>query len=76
MAYVIAIVNPQMPRVLGDSFLHVDEIDVMVEGDFALAESHARPNTPEHLGIARHVAALIPDGATLQLGIGSIPPMR
>ena len=71
--HVIAIVNPQMPRVLGDSFLHVDEIDVMVEGDFPLAESHARPNTPEHLGIARHVAELIPDGATLQLGIGSIP---
>ncbi len=71
--HVIAIANPQMPRTHGDTFLHVSEIDVMVEGDFALAEMESRVGLPEHKIIARHVAELIPDGATLQLGIGAIP---
>mgnify|MGYP000364079702 CR=1 FL=1 len=71
--HVIAITNPQMPRTHGDTFLHVSEIDVMVEGDFALAEMESRVGLPEHKIIARHVAELIPDGATLQLGIGAIP---
>ncbi len=71
--HVIAIANPQMPRTHGDTFLHVNEIDVMVEGDFPLAEMEARSGLPEHKVIAKHVAALIPDGATLQLGIGAIP---
>ena len=71
--HVIAIANPQMPRTHGDSFLHKSEIDVFVDGDFPLAVSHARESSDEHLAIARHVAKLIPDGATLQLGIGAIP---
>lgn len=71
--HVIAITNPRMPRTHGDTFLHVSEIDVMVEGDFALAEMETRVGLPEHKMIARNVAELIPDGATLQLGIGAIP---
>lgn len=71
--HVIAIANPRMPRTHGDTFLHVSEISVLLEGDFPLAELEVRQASPEHQAIARHVAALIPDGATLQLGIGAIP---
>jgi 4-hydroxybutyrate CoA-transferase len=71
--YVAAVTNPRMPRTHGDTFLHVSEIDVFVEGDFPLAELEVREPLPEHEAIARHVAGLIPDGATLQLGIGQIP---
>jgi len=71
--HVIAVTNPQMPRTHGDSFLHVSEIDVMVEGDFPLAELEPRVPMPEHRGIAQHLARMIPDGATIQMGIGAIP---
>ncbi|WP_031498457.1 acetyl-CoA hydrolase/transferase family protein [Bryobacter aggregatus] len=71
--HVIAILNPRLPRTHGDSFLHRSEIDVLVEGEFELPESHAKESTPEQRAIAQHVANLIPDGATLQLGIGAIP---
>lgn len=71
--HVIAVVNPRMPRTHGDTFLHVSELDAMVEGEFELAQLNHRPPQEEHRAIARHVAALIPDGATLQLGIGAIP---
>ncbi len=70
---VIAQLNAAMPRTLGDSFIHVDEIDRAVEVDIAPYE---RP--PAHIGederrIGAYVADLVPDGATLQLGIGAIP---
>ncbi len=71
--YVVAVTNPRMPRTHGDTYLHVSEIDVFVEGDFPLAELEVKEPILEHRAIARHVAALIPDGATLQLGIGQIP---
>jgi 4-hydroxybutyrate CoA-transferase len=71
--HVVAITNPQMPRTHGDTYLHVSEIDAFVEGDFPLAELEPRASTEEHRHIARHVANLIPDGATLQMGIGAIP---
>ena len=70
---VLAEVNPNMPRTLGDSFLHVDRIAALVPVDSPLLE-----RTPEVLDevameIGRHVASLVPDGATLQVGIGKIP---
>ena len=71
--HVIAITNPRMPRTHGDTFLHVKEIDVLVEGDFPLAELEPRQPTAEHRAIAKHVAELVPDGATMQMGIGAIP---
>lgn len=71
--HVIAVTNPQMPRTHGDAFLHVSEIDVMVEGDFELAELTPHRPLPEHREIAQHLAGLIPDGATIQMGIGAIP---
>jgi acyl-CoA hydrolase/GNAT superfamily N-acetyltransferase len=70
---VLAEVNPRMPRTLGDSFVHVDRIDRLVPVDYPLPEL-ARA-TPDEVSdqIGRNVAALVPDGATLQMGIGKIP---
>jgi 4-hydroxybutyrate CoA-transferase len=70
---VVAQLNAAMPRTLGDSFVHVDEIDLAVEVD---QPPHAHPVAPigdVERGIGAHVAELVPDGATLQLGIGAIP---
>ena len=69
----IAQVNPRMPRTLGDSFIHVTELTHMVQVDTPLPEHHSRPPDEVQLAIGRHLANLIPDGATLQLGIGGIP---
>jgi acyl-CoA hydrolase len=71
--HVVAQVNPNMPRTHGDALLHVDEIDTLVTVDDPLPE-HERPvlGEVEH-AIGRHVAALVEDGATLQMGIGAIP---
>jgi acetyl-CoA hydrolase len=70
----IAMVNQQMPRTLGDSFVHVSKLTHVVEVDEPLIEM---PMAPEVSTIARrigeNIASLIPDGATLQMGIGEIP---
>jgi acyl-CoA hydrolase/GNAT superfamily N-acetyltransferase len=71
--HVIAEVNPRMPRTLGDSFIHLDQIDSLVENRAALPESTPPPPDPVAREIARYVARMIDSGATLQLGIGSIP---
>ena len=70
---VIAEVNPNMPRTLGDSFIHVDQIDFFVEVDYPLPEVIAPPPDDIQQRIAEHIAELIPDAATLQMGIGGIP---
>jgi acyl-CoA hydrolase len=70
---VVAQVNPQMPRTIGDALVHVDEIDALVEVDEPLPEVPPPSITEIDLAIGRHVAELIDDGATLQMGIGSIP---
>ena len=70
---VIAQLNPSMPRTLGDSFVHVSEIDCAVEVDQPPHE-HVQPAIGDvERAIGEHVAELVPDGATLQMGIGSIP---
>jgi acyl-CoA hydrolase len=69
---VIAEVNRQMPRTHGDTAVHVSRISALVESDRPLLELHAEPCTEVHMRVARHVASLIPDGATLQTGIGGI----
>ncbi len=71
--HVIAEVNRQMPRTLGDSFLHVSQIDSFVESDVPLLEAPLPPLSPSVIKIGEHVAGLIEDGSTLQVGIGSIP---
>jgi len=71
--FIIAEVNEQMPRALGDCFINVREIDLLVSSDRPVLE--APQGVPDELSkrIARHIANLIEDGATLQLGIGTIP---
>lgn len=70
---VIAEVNAQMPRTLGDSFIHVSRIAACVETDRPLQELPQGDSDPITEQIGQHVAELIPDGATLQLGIGALP---
>jgi acyl-CoA hydrolase len=70
---VIVQFNKAMPRTLGDSFIHVDEIDLAVEVDVPPYEHPVAPIGDVERRIGAHVAGLIPDGATLQLGIGAIP---
>jgi len=70
---VVVQVNPQMPRVLGNAFLHVDRIDALVEAEAPLPELKPRPSTEVERAIAKNVVPLIPEAATLQLGIGGIP---
>jgi len=70
---VIAQVNKMMPRTHGDGLIHVDEIDFLVEKDQPLPEITQHPITEVERQIGMHVASLIEDGATLQMGIGAIP---
>ena len=71
---IIAQVNPQMPRTHGDGMIHTDRFTAMVFHDEALPEvNYAASVTEEELKIGNHVAGLIEDGSTLQVGIGAIP---
>ena len=71
--YVVAQVNDQMPRTYGDSFIHVSELDAVVESSRALCALKHPESSDLQVAIARHVAGLIDDGAVLQTGIGGIP---
>lgn len=70
---VIAQLNPRVPRTLGDSFVHVDDIDLAVEVDVPLYTHPLAEATDVEERIGAHVAELVPDGATIQMGIGAIP---
>ncbi len=69
---VIAEVNEKMPRTHGDTFIHVNHISALVETSHPLLELRTEHFTEMHMRVARNVASLIPDGATLQTGIGGI----
>lgn len=70
---VIAVVNKHVPRSFGDAMIHSSKIDLFVQDDTPLEEAHfTEPNEIE-TRIGKHCAALIEDGATLQMGIGAIP---
>jgi acyl-CoA hydrolase len=71
--YVIAQVNPRMPRTFGASAIHVSRIDFMVEVDTPLFSHNIVPFSSTEEKIGEHVASLIEDRSTLQMGIGSIP---
>lgn len=70
---VIAEINSTMPRTLGDCFIHVDDMDYLVPTDRPVME--APQGVPDELcsRIGKHIASLVEDGSTLQLGIGRIP---
>ena len=70
---VIAQINDQMPRTMGDSFIHVSQITYAVEASRPLPELGGGKIGPVEEAIGRNCASLIEDGSTLQLGIGSIP---
>lgn len=70
---VIAEVNDKMPRTLGDSFIHVSNIDYIVETSNDIIELKAPKIGDVERAIGENCAKLIEDGSTLQLGIGAIP---
>ena len=72
---VIAQINEKMPRTLGDTRFHIDRMDYIVPVDCIISEHamSAEADAGEVEQIAHHISALIPDGATMQLGIGAIP---
>jgi acyl-CoA hydrolase len=70
---VVAEVNGQMPRTLGDAFIHVSKLSHVVESDRAILELKREQFSDVHFRIGSHIAELIDDGTTLQLGIGAIP---
>jgi acyl-CoA hydrolase len=66
---VIAQVNSKVPKVLGRSFIHVNDVDAVVEFDEDIISISALPTTEEANLIGRHIARLIDDGSTLQIGL-------
>ncbi|MFT5367334.1 MAG: acyl-CoA hydrolase/GNAT superfamily N-acetyltransferase [Candidatus Latescibacterota bacterium] len=70
---VIAEVNPQMPRTLGDSFIHVNQLDMLIENDTPILELKITAPDETARRIGHHIANLVEDGSTLQMGIGTIP---
>jgi len=72
-AVIIAEINPYMPRVAGDGIIHCSNITAAVEVSYPIYEAPEKPISEREQKIGAHVAALVPDGATLQMGIGGIP---
>jgi 4-hydroxybutyrate CoA-transferase len=70
---VIAEINEQMPRTLGDSFIHFSKIDYAVSVNYPLAELPMGQASDLSMRIGRNIADLIEDGSTMQMGIGAIP---
>ncbi|MBP1744832.1 MAG: cat2 [Firmicutes bacterium] len=70
---IIAEVNKQMPRTYGESFIHVSDIDYIVEADHPIIELAPPRIGDVEKAIGKHCAELVEDGSTLQLGIGAIP---
>lgn len=70
---VVGEVNPNVPFTYGDTLVPVSDLDYVVHTDVPLVQWPVGASSPEAAAVARNVAELIPDGATLQLGIGAIP---
>jgi acyl-CoA hydrolase len=70
---IIAEINERMPRTHGNTLLPFDRIAAFVHTDRALPTHSPRPATPVEDAIGEHAASLVPDGATMQMGIGAIP---
>ena len=72
---IIAEVNEKMPRTLGDSFIHVSKLHYIVPVDYAIPELPMSAEGPSETveKIAGFIAEMIPDGATMQMGIGAVP---
>ena len=70
---VIALINPQVPRTHGDGIIHINHINYAVQVDTPIHESPLGIPTEVEATIGKHIAELVEDGATLQMGIGNIP---
>jgi acyl-CoA hydrolase len=70
---VIAVINSRMPYTFGDAQISTDAVDLAVEIDFELGEGHKSTPDDASVVIAERLAAMIDDGATLQMGIGAVP---
>lgn len=70
---IIAQINPQMPFAYGDAVIHLSRIDYLVPADDPLAETPSAAPSEKEWSIGRNIARHIPDGATLQVGVGGIP---
>jgi len=70
---LIVEVNPRMPRVFGDSTVHISEVAAIVENESPLFSVPARPLTPLDEVISKYIVGMIPDRATLQIGVGGVP---
>ncbi|MBO9703178.1 MAG: acetyl-CoA hydrolase/transferase family protein [Sporocytophaga sp.] len=70
---VIAQINPNMPRTFGDGLIHFSNFNSLIEHESPIYEAKICPSTVIDKKIGYHVASLIEDGATLQMGIGNIP---
>lgn len=70
---VLAEVNPNMPRTHGETLIHISQVDYLVEGDRPVPTIPRSQPDEVSQAIGRHVAELIEDGSTLQIGIGAIP---
>ncbi len=70
---LIVEVNPRMPRVFGDSSVHISEVAAIVESESPLFVLPSRPATPLDQVISKHIVEMIPDRATLQVGVGGVP---
>lgn len=66
-------VNPKMPRVFGDSSVHISEVDAIVENESPLFAVPTRAATELDETISKYIVEMVPDGATLQVGIGGVP---
>lgn len=72
-AIAILEVNPNFPRTFGDTQVHISEVAAVVESDRAIPIAKISPYTEVDAMIGKHIASLIEDGSTIQLGIGNIP---
>jgi acyl-CoA hydrolase len=70
---VVAEINERMPRTHGNTLLHIDRVAAFTHTDRPLPTHPSRPSTAEEDAIGEHAARLVPDGGTLQMGIGAIP---
>ena len=70
---LIVEVNPRMPRAFGDSCVHISQVAAIVENECPLFSAPRRMSTELDRTIARHIVEMVPDRATLQIGIGGVP---
>jgi len=71
--HVVADINEQMPRTHGNTLFHIKRVGAFIHSSRPLHAHPSRPATPAEDAIGEHAARLVPDGATLQMGIGGIP---